>query len=55
MLQNLAGVMHVWNPREVQAGGSEVQSHPQLYRKFEGSLGYIKPRLKNWNQKTYPR
>lgn len=32
---------------EVEAGGSEVQGHCQLYRRFKASLGYKKPCLKN--------
>ena len=32
------GVMVVW---EAEAGGSGIQGHPQLYSKFEASLGYV--------------
>lgn len=28
---------------EVEAGGAEVQGHPQLHNKVEASLGYLKP------------
>ena len=28
---------------QVEAGGSEVQGHPQLHSKFKASLGYMKP------------
>lgn len=30
----------------VEAGGSRVQAHPQLHRKFKASPGYKKPTLK---------
>ena len=40
-------VTHAYNPstQEMEAGGSEVQSPPQLHSKFEASLGYMRPRL----------
>lgn len=34
--------------QEVEAGESEVCSHPWLCREFEVSLGYRRPSLKNW-------
>lgn len=36
-------VVHTCNPstREVEAGGSKAQGHPQLPGEFEGSLGYV--------------
>lgn len=46
-------VVHSCNPiiREVEAGGSEVQGHPQLHSKSEASLGYKRLCLKKntWN------
>lgn len=40
--------MHVCYPNtpEVEAGGSEVQDHPQLHSHLEASLGYMRPCLK---------
>jgi hypothetical protein len=32
---------------KVQAGGTEVQGHPQLHSKFKVSLGYVRPDLNN--------
>jgi hypothetical protein len=34
--------MHIGNlsTQEVEVGGSEVQSHPQLHRKFKASVNY---------------
>lgn len=36
--------------QEVKTGGSEVQSHAQLHKKFEANLGSIRPcaRSQNW-------
>lgn len=31
----------IQGPGEVEAGGSEIQSHPWLHEKFEAGLGYI--------------
>lgn len=35
---------------EVEAGGSRVQSHPQLHSKFKAALGYVSPSFKNINE-----
>ena len=38
-------VVHTCNPRAlevVEAGGSEVQGHTQLHRKFEATMGYMR-------------
>lgn len=41
-------VMHAYNPSsgELKARGSEVQGHPQPWKKFEDRLGYSRPFLK---------
>lgn len=54
------GNLSTW---EVEAGGSEVYGHPQLYSKFEASLGYMRPYVNNtttqdvtaalWGKKFY--
>lgn len=40
--------VHSYNPStlEVEAGGLESQGYPWLHRKFECSLGYMRPYLK---------
>lgn len=38
--------------REMEALGLEVQGQPQLYRELEASIGYIRPCLKQINNKT---
>lgn len=42
---SLCMVEHICNPgtQEVDPGGSEVQSHSQLYIEFEVSLDYMRP------------
>jgi hypothetical protein len=41
-------VMHAYKLRiwKTEAGDSRIQGHPQLYRKFEASLGYMRHCLK---------
>lgn len=39
-LNTVAGVYHP-STQEVETGGSEVQSHPQLYSKFKASVGCV--------------
>lgn len=34
------------NSREVEAGGSKIQSHSQLYSEFQNSLRCIRPHFK---------
>lgn len=43
-LQKVAMVVYAYNPRtwEVEAGRSEVQSHPQPHSYFQASLGHVK-------------
>lgn len=36
--------------QEMEAGGVEVQGHPQPYNKFEATLGYVRPCLKQQQQ-----
>lgn len=40
------------SPEAVEAGGSDVQHHPQLLSEFEASLGHAKPCL--WEGKKLP-
>lgn len=41
-------VTHAYKPStwDVEAGGSEIQSHFRLHSKFEASLGYLRPYLR---------
>lgn len=44
-------VVHIYSPSTSQkeAGESGVESKPQLQSKFEATLGYMRPSLKNKN------
>lgn len=46
--QKLVVVMHtcILSAQVVEAGGSEVQSHPQLHSEFEVSLPYMRSQVR---------
>lgn len=41
------------SPGEAEAGGSRIQSHPQLHREFEAGLGCELPCLKEEKKKEH--
>lgn len=49
-LSELGRVAQICHPiiRELEAGGSEIQNHPQLCSKFEASLSYPRPCFKKY-------
>lgn len=44
-LHKLGRMVNAYNPtsQEIEAGGSEVQSQPQLHKGFKARLGYMTP------------